>query len=47
MNEEKQIEELRKLFPVIKHWTYLYNSSIHSCPLPVGDAMRQFLEEWQ
>jgi selenocysteine lyase/cysteine desulfurase len=47
MDEEKQIEELRKLFPVVKHWTYLYNGSIHSCPLPVGDAMRHFLEEWQ
>ena len=47
MDEEKRVEELRKLFPVIDHWTYLYNGSIHACPKPVGDAMRSFLAEWE
>ena len=47
MNDESQIAELRRLFPVVEHWTYLYNGSIHACPKPVGDAMRNFLEQWQ
>jgi selenocysteine lyase/cysteine desulfurase len=47
MNDKARVKELRKLFPVVKHWTYLYNGSIHPCPRPVGDAMRAFLQEWQ
>jgi len=47
MNTEKQIKELRELFPVTKHWTYLYNGSIHPCPVPVKQAMQTYLERWQ
>ncbi len=47
MNDDSRIMELRRLFPVVEHWTYLYNGSIHGCPRPVGDAMRGFLDEWQ
>lgn len=47
MNDEKKAEDLRKLFPVTEGWTYLYNGSIHPCPLPVGDAMRSFIGKWQ
>ncbi|MCK5156765.1 MAG: aminotransferase class V-fold PLP-dependent enzyme [Spirochaetales bacterium] len=47
MNSEKQIEELRKLFPVTEHWTYLYNGSIHPCAVPVKEAMQNYLEKWQ
>ena len=39
MNDEARVAELRKLFPVIEHWTYLYNGSIHPCPRPVSEAM--------
>ena len=46
-SEDTQIAELRELFPVVRHWTYLYNGSIHACPRPVGDAMRSFLQQWQ
>ncbi|MBT3271939.1 MAG: aminotransferase class V-fold PLP-dependent enzyme [Spirochaetales bacterium] len=42
-----EITEIRKLFPVTQHWTYLYNGSIHPCPTPVADAMRSFLTQWQ
>ena len=47
MENEKNIEALRKLFPVTNHWVYLYNGSIHPCPLPVAEAMQSFLTEWQ
>ena len=47
MSVETEVAQLRKLFPVVEHWTYLYNGSIHACPTPVGDAMRAFLEQWQ
>jgi selenocysteine lyase/cysteine desulfurase len=47
MNDEARVEELRRLFPVTAHWTYLYNGSIHACPRPVSDAMRAFLQEWE
>src|SRR5262245_60910241 len=47
MSDEARVRELRKLFPVIEHWTYLYNGSIHACPRPVSDAMRAFLTEWE
>ena len=43
-NIDNQVSEWRELFPVVKHWTYLYNGSIHPCPRPVGDAMRAFIE---
>ena len=42
-----EIHELRELFPVVDHWTYLYNGSIHPCPKPVAEAMSNFLREWQ
>ena len=43
MNDETQIAELRRLFPVVEHWAYLYNGSIHACPKPVGElALRYF-----
>jgi cysteine desulfurase / selenocysteine lyase len=47
MSDEARVAELRKLFPVVDHWTYLYNGSIHACPRPVSDAMRTFLREWE
>ena len=47
MSENKQITELRKLFPVVDNWTYLYNGSIHPCAKPVAQAMRSFLQEWE
>ena len=47
MSQERQVSELRKLFPVVDHWTYLYNGSVHPCPRPVADAMRSFLDQWQ
>ncbi|MSU69476.1 MAG: aminotransferase class V-fold PLP-dependent enzyme [Opitutaceae bacterium] len=47
MSDEANVQELRKLFPIVGHWTYLYNGSIHPCARPVGDAMRGFLEQWQ
>ena len=46
MSDEARVKELRKLFPVIDHWTYLYNGSIHPCPIPVREAMQGFLEQW-
>ncbi len=47
MSNKHDIQELRKFFPVTKHWTYLYNGSIHPSPVPVADAMQSFLTEWQ
>jgi selenocysteine lyase/cysteine desulfurase len=47
MSDEERVVELRELFPVINHWTYLYNGAVHACPKPVSDAMRSFLEEWE
>jgi len=47
MIASSDIAELRKLFPVIEHWIYLYNGSIHACPLPVSEAMRAYLREWE
>jgi cysteine desulfurase/selenocysteine lyase len=47
MNDEVYVAELRQLFPVTHHWTYLYNGGIHPCPRPVGDAMRSFLNDWE
>ncbi len=47
MSDEGRVAELRELFPVVRHWTYLYNGSIHPCPRPVGDAMRAFLDRVQ
>ena len=45
--DEARVRELRKLFPVVRHWTYLYNGSIHPCARPVGEAMRGFLHQWE
>jgi len=47
MNDKTYLEELRQLFPVTEHWAYLYNGGIHPCPRPVGDAMRDFLGNWE
>src|ERR1051326_6880447 len=47
MSDEARASELRKLFPVVDHWTYLYNGSIHPCARSVSDAMRGFLTEWE
>lgn len=47
MNTEKHISELKRLFPITKHWIYLYNGSVHPCPTPVADAMQKHLEQWQ
>lgn len=46
MNDESYVMELRKLFPVVDHWTYLYNGSIHPCAQPVAEAMQSFIKEW-
>jgi selenocysteine lyase/cysteine desulfurase len=46
-SDEAKVAELRKLFPVVEQWTYLYNGSIHPCPRPVSEAMRAFLVEWE
>jgi cysteine desulfurase / selenocysteine lyase len=47
VTDEAKAIELRKLFPVVDHWTYLYNGSIHPCAQPVADAMAAFLRQWQ
>ncbi len=47
MSDEAIVAELRKLFPVVEHWTYLYNGSIHPCARPVAEAMSSFLQQWQ
>ena len=47
MNDEARARELRTLFPVVHHWTYLYNGSIHPCARPVAEAMQSFLGQWQ
>ena len=47
MTDDARAAELRQFFPVVDHWTYLYNGSIHPCARPVGDAMRDFLQQWQ
>ena len=47
MKDERDIEELRRLFPVTENWTYLYNGGVHPCPKPVGDAMRDFITRWE
>jgi len=46
MSDDSTVSELRSLFPVVDHWTYLYNGSVHPCARPVAEAMRQFIEEW-
>lgn len=47
MSDDARAAELRKLFPVVDQWTYLYSGSIHPCAIPVGNAMRNFIERWQ
>ena len=47
IKDERDIEELRRLFPVTENWTYLYNGGVHPCPKPVGDAMRDFITRWE
>lgn len=47
MDDERVAKRLRRWFPVTRHWTYLYNGSIHPCPVPVGAAMRRYLAEWE
>jgi cysteine desulfurase/selenocysteine lyase len=45
MTDGQTISELRDLFPVVDHWTYLYNGSIHPLARPVVTAMNDFLAE--
>lgn len=47
MTHNHDVAQLRNLFPVTNHWTYLYNGSIHPCALPVADAMTAFISDWQ
>ena len=47
MEDEARAKEFRRLFPGTERWTYLYNGSIHLCPLPVAEAMRNFLDQWE
>ena len=46
MTSDADVSEIRALFPVVQHWTYLYNGSIHPQPLPVLDAMTSYLRAW-
>lgn len=46
MTVNQDIEEIRALFPVVEHWTYLYNGSVHPQPTPVVDAMTDFVRDW-
>jgi len=45
MTDEQTISDLRDLFPVVDHWTYLYNGSIHPLARPVVAAMNDFINE--
>jgi selenocysteine lyase/cysteine desulfurase len=45
MTDEQTISDLRDLFPVVDHWTYLYNGSIHPLARPVVTAMNDFIDE--
>jgi len=45
MTTDQTIAELRDLFPVVKHWTYLYNGSIHPLARPVVAAMKNYIDE--
>lgn len=45
MTGEQTVSELRKLFPVVDHWTYLYNGSIHPLARPVAAAMNHAVDE--
>lgn len=45
MTTDRTISELRDLFPVVEHWTYLYNGSIHPLARPVVAAMKKYLDE--
>jgi selenocysteine lyase/cysteine desulfurase len=46
MSRDSDIDSIRTQFPVVGHWTYLYNGSIHPQPTPVVRAMRDFVEAW-
>jgi cysteine desulfurase/selenocysteine lyase len=45
VTDEQTISDLRDLFPVVNHWTYLYNGSIHPLARPVVTAMNDFINE--
>ena len=45
MTDEQTVSELRDLFPVVDHWTYLYNGSIHPLARPVAAAMNDVVAE--
>ena len=45
MTDEQTIADLRDLFPVVDHWTYLYNGSIHPIARPVAAAMNNVVDE--
>lgn len=43
---DDDLSEIRSLFPVTEHWTYLYNGSIHPQPRPVVEAMTAHIQAW-
>ena len=45
MTDEQTVSDLRELFPVVEHWTYLYNGSIHPLARPVSEAMNNAVDE--
>lgn len=47
ITDDSGLDELRRLFPVTRRWNYLYNGGIHPCPRPVGEAMRDFIRDWE
>jgi cysteine desulfurase/selenocysteine lyase len=46
MTRDSDVDAIRAQFPVVDHWTYLYNGSIHPQPTPVVRAMRDFIDAW-
>jgi selenocysteine lyase/cysteine desulfurase len=45
VTDDATVIELRRMFPVVEHWTYLYNGSIHPLAMPVSEAMNNAVEE--
>ena len=39
MTDDAYVAELRKLFPVVERWTYLYNGGIHPFEALTGRAL--------
>jgi cysteine desulfurase / selenocysteine lyase len=46
MSRDADIDAIRAHFPVVGHWNYLYNGSIHPQPISVVRAMRDFIGAW-